>query len=154
MTGNLRSLEPYRSSDANCIFIEQIFDQLLFNERNKGYTSGAVTDWALAPDNMSMTLKLRPDMITHDGSWVDAAMIKWAIDERVVYAELGAGLYTILAPYHKSCRIISPMLKMPPQPNSRRGKVETVLSGIVRTLWFADVSSISSVGPASCRVDR
>ena len=108
VTGDLRSLEPYRTADANYIFIEQIFDQLLFNERNQGLKGEAVTDWVLAPDNMSMTLKLRPDLITHDGSKVDAAMIKWAIDERIVQAKLGAGLYIMLAPYYKSCRILGP----------------------------------------------
>ena len=77
--GDLRSLEPYRNADPNYIFIEQTFDQLLFNERAQGQLPEAAEKWELAPDSMSITLTLRPNMTTHDGSEVNAEMLKWDI---------------------------------------------------------------------------
>jgi len=39
--------------------------------------------WALAPDGMSVTFKLRPDATFHDGSPVTAEDVKWSFDRAV-----------------------------------------------------------------------
>ena len=105
--GDLRSLEPFRNADPNYIFIEQTFDQLLFNERAQGQLPEAAEKWELAPDNMSITVKLRPNMLTHDGSEVNAEMLKWDIEERIIQKDKGVAFYNQFAQYYKSSEVIS-----------------------------------------------
>ncbi len=81
--GNIASLEAYRFALSNYIFLEQVFDQLLFNREGTALENEAVESYELAPDNMSLTLKLRSGMKAHDGTPVDAAMLKWDLDTRV-----------------------------------------------------------------------
>lgn len=82
--GNLASLEAYRFALTNYIFLEQVFDQMLFNKEGKGIETEALESYELAPDNMSVTLKLREGMKSHDGSDVDAEMLRWDLDTRIV----------------------------------------------------------------------
>ncbi len=107
--GDLRSLEPYRNASPNYIFIEQTFDQLLFNERAQGLLPEAAEKWELAPDSMSITLTLRPNMTTHDGSAVNAEMLKWDIEERIIQKDKGVAFYNQFAQYYKSCEVIDPL---------------------------------------------
>lgn len=106
MISDLRSLEPYRNTDSNYIFLEQVFDQLLFNERNRGTGPEAAASWELSPDNRRVVLTLRPDMVTHDGSPVDAAMLKWALDERITHEEKGGAFFSTLVPFYESSRVL------------------------------------------------
>ena len=107
--GNLRSLEPYRNADPNYIFIEQTFDQLLFNERSRGVKAEAAESWELAPDSMSITVKLRPGMVTHDGSPVDAEMVRWDIEERITQKDKGVAMYNQFNPYYESVEVLDPL---------------------------------------------
>jgi peptide/nickel transport system substrate-binding protein len=84
--GNLASLEAYRFALTNYIFLEQVFDQLLNNDKGTNLTGEALESYELAPDNMSVTVKLREGMTSHDGSPVDAEMLKWDLDTRVAPA--------------------------------------------------------------------
>jgi ABC-type transport system substrate-binding protein len=104
--GDLSSLEPYRNATPNYLFIENVFDQLLFNEKNQGFKPEAAESWELAADNMSLTIKLRPDMVTHDGSPVNAEMLKWDFDERVTQQDKGVAMYQQVVAYYDSSEVV------------------------------------------------
>ncbi len=104
--GDLRSLEPYRNTTPNYLFIENVFDQLLVNEKSLGLNPEAAESWELAADNMSLTIKLRPDMVTHDGSPVDAEMLKWDFEERVMQEDKGVAMYQQMAAYYDSSEVV------------------------------------------------
>jgi|GEM_PF-1965058 len=97
--GDIKSMEPFREAAPNFPFIMQVFDTMIFNERGEGYKPSAAESWELAPDNMSLTIRLRPDMVTHDGSPVDAEMIKWMFDERITDSDKGQAFYGRMVPY-------------------------------------------------------
>lgn len=104
--GDLVSLEPYRSADANYLFIENVFDQLLFNEKAQGVMPEAAVSWEMSEDNTSITFVLREGMVTHDGSPVNAEMIVWDLENRVMSAERGVALYNEFVPWYESVEII------------------------------------------------
>lgn len=100
--GDLVSLEPYRAAEANYLFLETVFDQILFNERAQGVGPEAAVSWEMSDDNTSITFVLREGMVTHDGSPVNAEMVVWNVENRVTNAERGAALYTEFAPWYES----------------------------------------------------
>lgn len=103
--GDLGSLEPYRNASTNYLFIENVFDQLLVNEKNEGLEPEAATV-ELAPDNMSLTITLREGLTTHDGSVVDSEMLRYDFEERLASPDTGAAMYNALAPYYDSVEIV------------------------------------------------
>ena len=48
--------------------IVQVFDQLVAADENGKLYPGLATSWTVAPDNKSVTLKLREDVKFHDGT--------------------------------------------------------------------------------------
>lgn len=102
--GGVASLEPYRNANPNYLFIENVFDQLLVNEKNEGIEPEAA-QVELAEDNMSLVITLQEGLTTHDGSVADAEMLKYDFD-RVLVADTGAAMYNALAPYVGSVEVI------------------------------------------------
>ena len=80
--GDIKSMEPYRNAAPNYLMIENLHDQLLLNERNQGFESELATSWKISSDYKSVIIKLRPGMVTHDGTNVDSKLLKWVIEER------------------------------------------------------------------------
>ena len=80
--GDIRSLEPYRNATPNYLFIENLYDQLLFNPLNGGFEGEAAESWEISSDFTTVTVKLRDGMVSHDGTPADARMLKWDIEER------------------------------------------------------------------------
>ena len=80
--GDIKSMEPYRNAAPNYLMIENLHDQLLLNERNQGFESELATSWKISSDYKSVIIKLRPGMVTHDGTIVDSKLLKWVIEER------------------------------------------------------------------------
>ncbi|MDE0219854.1 MAG: ABC transporter substrate-binding protein [Spirochaetaceae bacterium] len=80
--GDIRSLEPYRNATPNYLFIENLYDQLLFNPRNGGFEGEAAVSWEISSDFTTATVTLREGMVSHDGTPADAHMLKWDIEER------------------------------------------------------------------------
>ena len=80
--GDIKSLEPYRNAAPNYLMIENLHDQLLFNDRNRGFESELATSWKISSDYKSVIIKLRPGMFTHDGTPVDSKLLKWVLEER------------------------------------------------------------------------
>ena len=80
--GDIRSLEPYRNATPNYLFIENLYDQLLFNPLNGGFEGEAAESWEISSDFTTVTVKLRDGMVSHDGTPADAHMLKWDIEER------------------------------------------------------------------------
>ena len=80
--GDIRSLEPYRNATPNYLFIENLYDQLLFNPRNGGFEGEAAVSWEVSSDFTTATVTLREGMVSHDGTPADAHMLKWDIEER------------------------------------------------------------------------
>lgn len=103
--GGLRSLEPYRNASPNYLFIENVFDQLLVNEKNQGLKPEAA-EVELAADKMSVTIKLRPDMVTHDGTPVNAELLAWDFEERVAQEDKGGAMYQQMRAYYDSVEIV------------------------------------------------
>lgn len=107
--GDIRSLEPNREAAPNYLFIKQVFDTLLVNERNKGHKGEALESWELASDNMSVTMTLREGMVTHDGSPVDAEMLKFMFEERLNQKDKGVAMYGRVNSIFDSLEIIDPL---------------------------------------------
>lgn len=107
--GDILSLEPYRFVIQNYVFMEQVFDQLLVNDKNEKLTGEAAESWQLAPDNMSVRIKLRPNMVTHAGTPVNAEMLRWAITTRMIRPDRGGVMYSFLRSYYKSVDVIDPL---------------------------------------------
>lgn len=106
--GGIRSLEPYRNAAPNYLFLENVFDQLVFNEKGKGvYKPEAAVSWTLAPDNMSATVTLRKGMVTQAGSPVNAEMLKWDFDNRILQKTKGSAMYNQVSPYIKSVQVVN-----------------------------------------------
>jgi len=104
--GDIKSMEPYRNAAPNYLFIEQVFDQLLCNEKNEGFTPEAAISVELAPDNLSCTVTLREGLVTHDGSPVDAEMLRWDFEERVLQKDKGVAMYNQVAPYFEKIEVV------------------------------------------------
>ncbi len=107
--GDLLSLEPYRFVVQNYVFLEQVFDQLLVNDKNEKLAGEAAESWELAPDSMSVKMKLRPNMVTHAGTPVNAEMLRWAITNRMMRPDRGGVMYSFLRPYFKSVEVLDPL---------------------------------------------
>lgn len=104
--GDLRSLEPYRNAGPNYLFIENVFDQLLVNDRNDGLEGEAAVEWEMNEDNTAITVTLREGMTTHDGSPVDAEMLVWDIENRITDPERGVAMYNQFNPWYDSVEIV------------------------------------------------
>jgi peptide/nickel transport system substrate-binding protein len=107
--GDLLNLEPYRSVVQNYVYMEQVLDQLVFNERNEKMTGEAAESWELARDSMSVRLKLRPNMVTHTGTPVNAEMLRWAITNRMIRPDRGGLMYSFLRSYYRSVEVPDPL---------------------------------------------
>ncbi|MBM3524716.1 MAG: hypothetical protein FJX57_17355, partial [Alphaproteobacteria bacterium] len=60
--------------------IVQIFDQLIMSDENGKLSPGLATAWQLAPDAMSIHLKLREGVKFHDGTAFSAEAVKFTLD--------------------------------------------------------------------------
>lgn len=79
--------------------ILQVFDQLIGSDENNAYFPSLATSWEMAPDGMSITLKLRNDVTFHDGSKFNAEAVKFTFDS-IRKPELGSrAAIDILGPY-------------------------------------------------------
>jgi ABC-type transport system substrate-binding protein len=107
--GDLLNLEPYRSVVQNYLFMEQVLEQPVFNERNEKLHPEAAESWELARDNLSVRLKLRPNMVTHAGTPVTSEMLRWAIVNRMIRPDRGGLMYSFLRTYYKSVETPDPL---------------------------------------------
>src|SRR5258706_7470088 len=55
-------------------------DKLIDIDRNLAYAPLLATEWAWSPDNLALTMKLRPGVLFHDGTQFDAAAVKANIE--------------------------------------------------------------------------
>jgi peptide/nickel transport system substrate-binding protein len=54
----------------------QIYDSLIYLDESGTVYPGAATEWAFSDDNLTLTFKLRPDVKFHDGTPLDAQIVK------------------------------------------------------------------------------
>jgi peptide/nickel transport system substrate-binding protein len=54
----------------------QIYDSLIYLDEAGTVHPGAATEWAFSDDNLTLTFKLRPDVKFHDGTPLDAQIVK------------------------------------------------------------------------------
>jgi peptide/nickel transport system substrate-binding protein len=88
--GGYRSLAVYRNTLANHLFLELVYDQLLFNEKGQGYTLEAITNYTIAESKKNLTFTLRDGLTTHDGSIANADLVIGVFKERLASDEFGA----------------------------------------------------------------
>lgn len=79
--------------------IVQLFDQLVAADADGKKYPGLATAWTVAPDNMSVTLKLRQDVTFHDGTKFDAEAVKFTLDTIADPATGSQGAVDIMGPY-------------------------------------------------------
>lgn len=79
--------------------ITQVFDQLIAADADGKLYPGLATSWTVAPDNLSVTLKLREDVTFHDGTKFDAAAVKFTLDTIKDPATGSQGAIDIMGPY-------------------------------------------------------
>jgi peptide/nickel transport system substrate-binding protein len=73
--------DPTLATDSNSIGAECCAIETLVNTDNSGQFHGVLaTDWTIAPDGKSITLKLRKGVKFHDGTDFNAQAAKWNMD--------------------------------------------------------------------------
>ena len=82
--------------------IVQVFDQLVAADENGKLFPGLATSWTVAPDNKSVTLKLREDVKFHDGTPFNAEAVKFTFDTIVDPKTGSQGAVDMLGPYEGS----------------------------------------------------
>lgn len=88
--GGYAGLSVYRNALPNHLFLELVYDQLVFNEKAQGYKKEAVSGYTISPDKKNLTFTLKKDMVTHDGSTANADLVVEVFRERVASDEYGA----------------------------------------------------------------
>jgi peptide/nickel transport system substrate-binding protein len=87
--------------------IYNIFDQLIASDGDSKLHPGLATSWQVAPDGLSITLKLREGVTFHDGTPFNAEAVAFTLDS-IVDPKLGSqGAVDVLGPY-KATEIIGP----------------------------------------------
>ena len=71
------------------------------------FVGDAADSWQIAPDGLTYTFKLRPNVLFHDGTKVDAAAVKFSID-RLMDPATKSGMRTFYAPVH-SVEVLDPL---------------------------------------------
>ena len=75
--------------------------------REGTFVGDAADSWQLSPDNLTYTFKLRPNVLFHDGTKVDAAAVKFSID-RLMDPATKSGMRTFYASVH-SVEVLDPL---------------------------------------------
>ena len=87
--------------------IVQVFDQLVAADEAGKLHPGLATSWQVAPDNKSVTLKLREGVKFHDGTPFNAEAVKFTLDS-IKDPKLGSqGAVDIMGPY-ASTEVLGP----------------------------------------------
>ena len=82
--GNPRTWDPrVTQSRHETQLIIQVFDTLIGSDENSQYSPGLASSWEMAPDGLSITLKLRNDVTFHDGTKFNAEAVKFTFDSIV-----------------------------------------------------------------------
>ncbi len=71
------------------------------------FVGDAADSWQVTPDGLLYTFKLRPNVLFHDGTKVDAAAVKFSID-RLMDPATKSGMRTFYAPVH-SVEVLDPL---------------------------------------------
>ena len=79
--------------------IVQVFDQLIAADENGKMSPWLATSWTVAPDNKSVTLKLREDVKFHDGTPFNAEAVKFTFDTIADPKTGSQGAVDMLGPY-------------------------------------------------------
>ena len=87
--------------------IVQVFDQLIMSDENGKLAPGLATSWHLAPDAMSIHLKLRDGVKFHDGTGFNAEAVKFTLDTIADPKTGSQGAVDMLGPYDRT-EIIGP----------------------------------------------
>ena len=85
--GTLRyglSVEPQRMNQLNTVWMtdatQHLYDRLLTRAPDGSYVPNLAT-WALSPDNLAWTFKLKPGIKFHSGEPYTSAAVKWWFDQ-------------------------------------------------------------------------
>jgi peptide/nickel transport system substrate-binding protein len=71
------------------------------------FVGDAAESWQVSPDSLTYTFKLRPNVLFHDGTKVDAAAVKFSID-RLMDPATKSGMRTFYDPVH-SVEVLDPL---------------------------------------------
>jgi peptide/nickel transport system substrate-binding protein len=105
---NARTYDPrVTSSRHEYQLIAQVFDTLVASDGTNKLFPGLATSWVAAPDGRSVTLKLRDDVLFHDGTKFDAEAVKFTFDTIADPKLASEGAISQLGPYAGS-DVISP----------------------------------------------
>ena len=114
--------------------IVQIFDQLIMSDENGKLAPGLATAWNLAPDAMSIHLKLREGVKFHDGTAYNAEAVKFTLDTIADPKTGSQGAVDMLGPYDRT-EIIG--------PHEVRVHFKSPNAGIIDTLTENEMSIVS-----------
>jgi peptide/nickel transport system substrate-binding protein len=75
-------LDPVlNESNTDIWILSNLYDTLLLpTDDGQGVQPGLATSWSVAPDGLSVTLQLRPDIKFSDGSPITAEDVKWSLE--------------------------------------------------------------------------
>lgn len=82
--------------------IVQVFDQLIMSDERGNLSPGLATAWELAPDAMSLRLRLRENVRFHDGTPFNAEAVKFTFDSIVDPRTGSQGAVDMIGPYDRT----------------------------------------------------
>jgi len=82
--------------------IVQVFDQLIMSDEKGNLAPGLATAWEMAPNGLSLRLKLREGVRFHDGTAFNAEAVKYTFDSIVDPATGSQGAVDMIGPYERT----------------------------------------------------
>ncbi len=83
--------EPQSGSSFSQEVLLALFDTLVRLSDDGTPAPGLAESWTAAPDMMAFTFQLRPNVVLHDGSKLDAALVKANIDRHIALGKRVSG---------------------------------------------------------------
>ncbi|MFP8890522.1 ABC transporter substrate-binding protein [Natrialbaceae archaeon A-CW2] len=89
MTGNLRTLDPARSTDRpTTVATVNFYDNLVTVDENSEVIENVATDWSYEDDGETVVFDLRDDITFHSGNSLTAEDVAYSMN-RIVEADIG-----------------------------------------------------------------
>src|SRR5262245_25541757 len=75
------TLDPAQSASfVDRVALAAVCDKLIELDEKLAYVPQLATEWSWAPDGLSLTMKLRPGVVFHDGERLDAQVVQFNIE--------------------------------------------------------------------------
>ncbi len=96
LPNDMTNYDPMQFSTVNFFMIKNLYDALIEYDENGNPVPGLATEWTIADDNTSVTVKLRDDVTFHSGNAFDSAAVVATL-EKAADPEKGKNVYSTMS---------------------------------------------------------